>query len=325
MVTLITGCSGFIGFHLTKSILIKNKFSKVIGIDNMNTYYDIKLKEERKKNLLRLKNKNFVFFKIDISNKKKLDLIFKKYKISRIFHFAAQAGVRYSLNNPEQYLNSNIIGFFNLLECAKEFNVKKFFFASSSSVYGNVKSKSYFHEEINTNQPVSFYAATKKSNEVMAHSYSKIYNLKLVGLRFFTVYGPFGRPDMAYYKFTKKILNNQKIDMYNNGNHIRDFTYIDDVVNSILLLDKNFKKINSKFEIFNIGASMPVSLKNFIKIIESHLDKKAKINKIKFQKGDVIGTRASILKLKRITNYNPKINLSEGIKRFIIWYKSFEK
>ena len=325
MVTLITGCSGFIGYHLAKSILLKSKSTKIIGIDNMNSYYDVKLKKERKKKLEGLKNKNFTFCKIDITNKKKIYALFKKYKITKIYHLAAQAGVRYSINNPEQYLNSNIIGFFNLLEIARKFKIGKFFFASSSSVYGNLNSHSYFHEELKTDKPVSFYAATKKSNEIIAHSYSKLYNLKLVGLRFFTAYGPFGRPDMAYYKFTKKILNNQTIDLYNNGNHIRDFTYIDDVVNSILLLDKNFKKINSHFEIFNIGASMPVSLKTFIKTIEKNLGKRAKIKKIPFQKGDVIGTKASIAKLKKITKYKPKITLDEGIKRFVEWYRIFHK
>ena len=325
MATLITGCAGFIGYHLTKSILEKKKSTKVIGIDNMNTYYDVKLKKERKKYLQNLNNKNFFFYKIDINDKTKIQKLFLKHRIDSIFHLAAQAGVRFSIKSPEQYIKSNVLGFFNLLECAKKFRVKKFFFASSSSVYGNRKNNLKFQEQFNTDKPVSFYAATKKTNEIMAHSYSNLYKIKIIGLRFFTVYGPLGRPDMAYYKFTKKILNGEKIDLYNNGNHIRDFTFIDDVVDAILMLENNFKKINSTFEIFNIGASKPIKLKFFLSEIEKNLGKKARIRKVPFQKGDVINTRASTYKLKKITGFKPKVNISLGIKYFVKWYKDFYK
>mgnify|MGYP001174540799 CR=1 FL=1 len=325
MTTLITGCAGFVGYHLTKSIINKNKSTKIIGIDNMNSYYDIKLKRARKKNLEKLNNKNFIFYKIDITNRKKIEKLFLKYNINCIYHLAAQAGVRFSINSPDQYIKSNVLGFFNLLECAKKFKVKKFFFASSSSVYGNRKNNLNFKEDFNTSSPVSFYAATKKTNEIMAYSYSNLYNIKILGLRFFTAYGPYGRPDMAYYKFTKKIINGKKIDLFNNGNHMRDFTYIDDVINAILILEKNFKKIKSKFEIFNIGASRPISLKFFLSILEKNLGKKAKTRMISFQKGDVTITRASISKLTKLTGFRPRIEISDGIKKFIKWYKDFHK
>ncbi len=325
MVILITGCSGFIGFHLAKSILKNKKNTKVVGIDNMNSYYDVDLKKARKKKLISLDSKNFVFIKADIQNEKKMRKIFSKYKFDLIYHLAAQAGVRFSINSPKQYINSNIIGFYNLLECARKNKTKKIFFASSSSVYGSRRNNLFFKEEFCTDKPSSFYAATKKANEIMAYSYSSLYKIKLIGLRFFTAYGPFGRPDMAYYKFTKKIINNEQIQLYNRGNHLRDFTYIDDVINSINLLEKNSSKIKSKFEIFNIGASEPTSLIKFLKIIEKILGKKAKIKNVSLQMGDVIKTKASISKLKKITGYKPKIKIEDGLKKFIRWYKEFNK
>ncbi|MAO32547.1 MAG: hypothetical protein CL824_03480 [Crocinitomicaceae bacterium] len=326
MVILITGCSGFIGYHLAKEILKKNKKNKVIGIDNMNSYYDVELKKARKKKLQSLKNKkNFIFIKADIQNEKIINKIFSKYKFDLVYHLAAQAGVRFSISSPKQYIDSNILGFYNLLECVRKYKTKKFFFASSSSVYGSRKNNLFFKEEFDTDKPSSFYAATKKANEIMAYSYSSLYKINIIGLRFFTAYGPFGRPDMAYYKFTKKIINNEKIQLYNRGNHLRDFTYIDDVINSIILLEKNSNKIKSKFEIFNIGASKPTSLIKFLKIIEKKLGKKAKIQNVPLQKGDVIKTKASINKLKKITGYQPKIKIEDGLEKFIRWYTEFNK
>ena len=325
MVILVTGCSGFIGYHLTKSILKKYKSTTIIGLDNMNSYYDKNLKYKRKNILLKLKSKKFKFFKINLNNKEKINQLFKKYKFTTVYHLAAQAGVRYSIKSPEQYINSNILGFYNILESAKKFKTKNLFFASSSSVYGNRVQKNEFEEKFNTDKPVSFYAATKKTNEIMAYCYSNLYNIKIIGLRFFTVYGPLGRPDMAYYKFTKKILNNEKIDLYNKGIHSRDFTYIDDAINSILLLRKNLKKIETNFEIFNIGASNPIKLSRFISILEKYIGKKARKKKISFQKGDVFKTSASISKLKKITGYRPKVGINEGIEKFISWYRHYHK
>ena len=316
---LVTGCAGFIGFSLS-SKLCENKKNNIIGLDNINNYYDTKLKKKRL-NILK-KNRNFTFFKIDIAKENKLFENFKNKKIDIIINLAAQAGVRYSIINPKTYFNSNLRGFFNILELSKILKIKHLIFASTSSVYGN-NNKFPTNENTNTDFPLSFYAATKKSNEVMAHSYSHIYNLKCTGLRFFTVYGPYGRPDMALFKFTKGILENKEVKLFNNGNHYRDFTYIEDIVESIIRIIKN--KDKNLFNIYNIGNGKPVSLKNFISEIENLTNKKLKFKKLKFQKGDVLKTHASINKLYKLTKYKPKITTKKGIKNFLDWYKSFYK
>ena len=318
MSILITGAGGFIGYHLSKKILNKN--TEVIGIDNINNYYDINLKKNRVKELK--KNKKFLFYKIDIYEYKKLNDIVKKNKIKYIIHLAAQAGVRYSIKNPRTYFKSNLEGFFNVLEISRHNNIKHLIYASTSSVYGD--SKKFPLSEINrTDKPLSFYAATKKSNEVMAHSYSYIYKLPCTGVRFFTVYGPFGRPDMALFKFTKNILNNQPIELYNKGNHFRDFTYIDDIVDGIYSLIKKQSKKYIPYEIFNIGNGTPKKLLDYLKHIEKKLNKISKTKKLPLQTGDIVKTHSNINKLKKYTGYKPKTNIKIGISRFIEWYKDY--
>ena len=318
MSILITGAAGFIGYHLSKKILNKN--TEVIGIDNINNYYDINLKKNRIKELK--KNKKFLFYKIDICEYKKLNDIIKKNKIKYIIHLAAQAGVRYSIKDPRTYFKSNLEGFFNVLEISRHNNIKHLIYASTSSVYGD--SKKFPLSEINrTDKPLSFYAATKKSNEVMAHSYSYIYKLPCTGVRFFTVYGPFGRPDMALFKFTKNILNNHPIELYNNGNHFRDFTYVDDIVDGIYSLIKKQSKKSIPYEIFNIGNGTPKKLLDYLKHIENNLNKISKTKKLPLQVGDIVKTHSNINKLKKYTSYKPKTNIKIGISRFIEWYKDY--
>ena len=319
MKILITGVCGFIGFHLARSLLKNNK-NKIYGIDNMNQYYDIKLKKDRL-NLLK-KNKNFFFKRIDIANSVNLKKYSNENKFSVIVHLAAQAGVRYSINYPEEYVKSNLVGFFNILELSKIKKIKHLLFASTSSVYGDLK-KYPFNENDNTDKPLSFYAATKKSNEIMAHSYSNIHKLPITSMRFFTVYGPMGRPDMALYKFANGIIKNKKINLFNKGNHYRDFTYIDDVVRSIEKLILKPPKKNIPFEIYNIGSNQPKSLKYFIALIESILQKKSKKNFLKIQKGDVHKTHADISKLKNKTRIKINTSLEEGIIKYIKWLKKY--
>ena len=314
---LITGCAGFIGYHLTKSFL-KYKKVNVFGIDNLNSYYDVKLKKNRLK-LLKNLNTNFKFQKIDIANLRKLSLFFKKNKINYVFHLAAQAGVRYSIIKPKKYFDSNMIGFFNILECSRQNKINHLVFASTSSVYGK-SNKFPLKEDTNTDRPLSFYAATKKSNEVMAYSYSNIYNLPCTGVRFFTVYGPNGRPDMALYLFADLILKSKKINLFNKGLHERDFTYIDDVISALVKLIKKPSKKNPPFEIFNIGNGKPQKLKKFIFSIEKNLKKYAKTKNFPIQKGDVIKTHADISKLKKAIKYQPKTDIEDGIKNFIDWF-----
>tara|TARA_Y100001970_G_C14155471_1_gene815281 strand:- start:542 stop:1504 length:963 start_codon:yes stop_codon:yes gene_type:complete len=318
MKILITGVAGFIGYHLSSNLLSQGH--KIYGIDNLNNYYDLKLKKDRIKELK--KEKNFFFKKVDLSNKKKINLIIKLNKIKYIVHLAAQAGVRYSIDNPESYFKSNLEGFFNILEISKKNKVNHLLFASTSSVYGN-NSKFPLNEKTNTDKPLSFYAATKKSNEVMAYSYSNIYKLPTTALRFFTVYGPFGRPDMSLFKFTKAILNNKKLNLFNSGNHDRDFTYIDDVVKGIsFIIDKPSKK-SVPYNCFNIGKGKPEKLKLFLQLIEKNLNKKAKINHLPLQVGDVKKTHSSIAALNKYSKYKPQTNIKKGIKLFIDWYKKY--
>ena len=318
---LITGVAGFIGFHLTKKLL-QNK-CKVIGIDNLNNYYDVNLKLKR----LKLIKKQIKFYKIDITNFKKLKDIFKKYNPDIVINLAAQAGVRYSIKQPKKYISVNIKGFFNVIELSRKFKVKHFLFASSSSVYGK-NTKIPFNENDNTSSQTNIYGVTKKTNEIMAHSFSHLYNLKCTALRFFTVYGPWGRPDMALFKFTQNILNEEEIKIFNFGNMFRDFTYIDDAVNytfNLIKKKKNKSYNNNLFEIFNIANSKPVNIMKFIKIIEFYLKKKAKIKKIEYLKTEMLKTHSDPKKLERTLGKIKKTSLKLGVKKFIIWYKNFHK
>ena len=333
MKIFISGSSGFIGFHLSR-LLIKNKH-KVHGYDAMNNYYDTRLKKARL-NILR-KYKNFTFTKSTLENKKKLNYVFKIFKPEVVIHLAAQAGVRYSIDKPRVYLSSNITGAFNVIEASHKFNVKHLIMASSSSVYGANKDIP-FKEVDKTETQLSIYAATKKANESMAHSYSNIWKLPITMLRFFTVYGPWGRPDMALFKFTKGILENKRIDIYNDGKMYRDFTYIDDIIKPIQLLIKKIpsNKKSKKyigdslshvapFRILNIGNSKKISLLDFISHIEKELGRNAIKNFMPLQKGDVKQTLSDTRLLRIITGYYPKTNYKTGIRKFLKWYKKFYK
>jgi len=286
----------------------------------MNTYYDVDLKKSRLKILK--KNKNFKFEKIDITNENKLLNNFNRNTYSHVIHLAAQAGVRYSIENPETYVQNNLVGFFNILNLSSKFKIKHFLFASTSSVYGSSK-KFPLSEDLKTDSPLSFYAATKKSNELMAYSYSNIYKLPCTALRFFTVYGPYGRPDMALFLFTEAILNNKKINLNNSGKHIRDFTYIDDVTNAVQKMIKKPSKKNIPYEVYNVAGSNPKSLKYFLSIIEKNLKKKSNILNKPLQKGDVYKTYGDNKKLKKRTDFSAKFTIEVGIKKFINWYTDY--
>lgn len=314
---LVTGSAGFIGFHLTKKLLSEG--SIVIGVDNINSYYDQKLKKER--NRILTKNKNYKFRKVDIRNYKKLENIFKKNKLDCVINLAAQAGVRYSLINPKSYIENNIIGFFNVIDLVKKYKVKKIVYASTSSIYG-IQNKFPIKENFDTNNPIQLYAATKKSNEVIATSYNKLYNIDTIGLRFFTVYGPWGRPDMALFKFTKNILKGDPIDVFNNGKHIRDFTFVDDIVDGIIKIIKKRKKLSGS-SIYNIGNGKKITLMEYIKLIEKNLNIKAKKNFLPLQKGDVIKTHSSTKLLNNDFGYVSKTDVKNGVKKFINWYLSY--
>ena len=329
----ITGSSGFIGFHVAKKYLEKGY--KVYGFDSMSSYYDTGLKKSRLKILKRYKN--FLFKKGNLENQKILNSLVLKFKPSIIIHLAAQAGVRYSIQNPKIYLNSNLVGTYHILEAAKKLNIKHLIIGSSSSVYGANK-KFPFQEIDKSDNQISFYAATKKSTESLAHSYSSLWKIPTTILRFFTVYGPWGRPDMAYFKFTKAILKNKKIDVYNKGKMYRDFTFIDDVTKSIELLLNKIPKNNSinklkndsisnvaPFRIVNIGNQKKIYLNNFIKTIENNLQKRAIKNYISMQKGDVLSTLSDAKLLRRITNYNPQTSYKLGIKKFVKWFRNYYK
>ena len=327
----ITGSSGFIGFHTAKRLL--NKGIRVHGFDSMNTYYDLKLKKNRI-NVLK-KYKNFSFTKGLVENERVLSNSISKFKPSIIIHLAAQAGVRYSLENPKNYLNSNIVGTFNILKNAHKFNIKHLIIGSSSSVYGANK-KIPFQEMDKTDHQVSFYAATKKSTESLAHSYSSLWKIPVTMLRFFTVYGPWGRPDMAYFKFTKKILEGKRIDIFNKGKMYRDYTYIDDIVTGVCKLINKAPSLNKKikfkndslspvapYRILNIGNTKKILLLDFIKSLEKELKLKAKKRYLPMQKGDVYSTLSNSQLLKKITGYNPKTSYKTGIKKFVNWYLDY--
>ncbi len=309
---LITGCAGFIGFNLSKKL---TKKYNVIGIDNLKENNYSKLSSDRIKELKKIKN--FSFKKIDISNYKNLEKFFKKKNFKIVIHLAATPGVRNSFKNPGIYFKNNIAAFYNIYLLSIKHKAEIFLFGSSSSVYGNNKNGS-------SDNPISFYAATKKCNEIISHSYVNSSKVKIVGLRFFTVYGPWGRPDMAIYKFSNKIFNKKKIELFNYGKHSRDFSYIDDVVKTIILIIKNKKKLK-QYQIVDIGKGKTDKLKKLISVLKKNINKKIKFKKIAKQEGDVETTKANVKMLKKILNYSPNTNLETGIKKFINWYKNYHK
>jgi len=320
---LITGHAGFIGFSLVDK-LIEDKNNRVIGLDNFNNYYDVKLKKKRV-NLLKKKSKrfsNFKSFNCDIRNEKKLRKIFLSNKFDIVIHLAAQAGIRYTLKKPREYITNNILGFFNIIDLSKSQKVKKFIYASSSSVYGNSKKK-FSKETDNVNKPLQIYAASKVSNELIAHAYSHLYNLSTTGIRFFTVYGPWGRPDMAIYKFTKKILKNKKITLYNQGKNFRDFTYIDDVTKGIVKILKYKDKKKEKYKIVNIGNNKPVRTLKMLNSLEKLIGKKSKKIMFKNINADTIRTGANINLLKEKYKVRVNTRITHGLKNFVNWYKNF--
>ncbi len=334
MKSLVTGSAGFIGSSLCIKLLERG--DNIIGIDNHNDYYDPKIKDARVERLA--KYSNYQHIKIDISDRKILDKVFKDFQPYKVINLAAQAGVRYSMENPLAYINSNIVGFAHILENCRYSKVEHLVYASTSSVYG-ANTKMPFSENDSANHPLSVYAASKKSNELMAHTYSHLYQLPTTGLRFFTVYGPWGRPDMALFKFTKDILGNKPIDVFNHGKHTRDFTYIDDIVDGIIKTLDNPASSNPKWNsnlpdpansiapwcVYNIGNNKPVELMDYIKALEEALGKKAKINFLPLQPGDVPDTYADANNLKEKFNYKPSTTVTEGVTKFVEWYKKYYK
>ncbi len=333
MKILVTGAAGFIGFHLCKKLI--DEGFQVYGIDNLNHYYDVKLKLDRLEELgintlsesflRKLENQSsfskFLFWQIDLIDDNKLDSLFSKEKFDIVVNLAAQAGVRYSIENPKVYVQSNIVGFINILEACRQNNIKHLIYASSSSVYGN-QEKVPFSESDNVDHPISLYAATKKSNELMAHVYSHLYKLKTTGLRFFTVYGPWGRPDMAPFLFTKAIMNGDPIRVFNNGDLMRDFTFIDDIVQGIYNV-LNSKNCDNMCQVLNIGNNSPVKLLDFIKTLEISCKKDAVIQWHPMQAGDVYKTFADISQIQAKYSFKPKTTLNTGIEAFVNWYKFY--
>ena len=347
MKILVTGTAGFIGFHLAKKLLERG--DEVVGLDNINDYYDVNLKYGRLKELginkANIQNKTFAvsslypkhkFIKLDLSDREGMEKLFKEEGFDAVCHLAAQAGVRYSIENPHAYIESNVVGFLHILEGCRQHNVKNLAYASSSSVYGLNQSQP-FKTSDHTDHPVSLYAATKKSNEMMAHTYAYLYGLQVTGLRFFTVYGPWGRPDMAPMLFTDAILNDRAIKVFNHGKMSRDFTYVEDIVNGLIKVIGNPAKVNlnwdaqnpkpdsssASYRIYNIGNNAPISLMEFIETIENTLGKVAEKNMLPMQDGDVVSTYADTNDLMRDFGYNPDTKLDEGIKAFVTWYREF--
>lgn len=341
MKILITGSAGFIGSKLVQELA--NKGHDIVGLDNINNYYDIKLKYGRLDTLTGIREKqieeglltqsqtyhNYRFIKLDLQDKDNIEKLFNNEQFDVVCHLAAQAGVRYSITNPESYITSNIIGFFNILENCRHHKIKHLVYASSSSVYG-MNSKVPFSEEDKTDQPVSLYAATKKSNELLAYSYSHLYGIATTALRFFTVYGPWGRPDMAPFLFTKAIKSNEPIKIFNNGNMVRDFTYIDDIVEGVINVveqkpKQNESKSKPQYKIYNIGNSQPIKLMSFISTLEKELAQKAEKIFMPMQPGDVMQTNADVSNLEKDFNFKPTTPIEEGVSQFINWYKQFYK
>lgn len=334
MKILITGAAGFIGFHLSKKLL--DDSYQIIGIDNLNNYYDPSLKQSRLEILG--KYNNFNFHKVDLKDKAEVDHIFETYQPTHVINLAAQAGVRYSIENPYAYVDSNLTGFMNILEACRNYPVEHLLYASSSSVYGGNK-VAPFSTNHNVDHPVSLYAATKKSNELMAHTYSHLYAIPTTGLRFFTVYGPYGRPDMAYFSFTKDILAGKPIKVFNHGKMERDFTYIDDIVEGIVKLidkapaankdwDESKDDLSTSFapyKIYNIGNNNPVQLMRFINALESALGKEAEKVYMDMQPGDVLRTYADVSDLERDINFKPSTSIEDGLKKFVEWYEEYYK
>lgn len=318
---LITGGAGFIGYYLSKSLLEKG--AEVVGLDNLNDYYEVSLKEERLSDLKKYSKYRFV--KKDIANKDAVFAVFKEFSPQIVVNLAAQAGVRYSIDNPDAYINSNIVGFFNILEACRHYPVEHLVFASSSSVYGGNK-KVPFSTEDKVDKPVSLYAATKKSNELMAYSYSKLYQIPLTGLRFFTVYGPMGRPDMAYFKFAKKIMKDEPIQIYNNGDMLRDFTYIDDIVTgveNILCNPPEPDENGAAYKVYNIGNNQPEKLMDFIAVLEKCLGREAKKEYLPMQPGDVYETYADVQDLMDDYGFRPATSIEEGLGKFAEWFLTY--
>jgi UDP-glucuronate 4-epimerase len=347
MKILITGTAGFIGYHLTQKLLKRG--DTVVGIDNINDYYDVNLKHARlqdagievsetvyNKPVVSTKYPNYTFIKLDITDKENLEQQFQNHKFDAVCNLAAQAGVRYSLTNPEVYIDSNIKGFLNILECCRHSNIDHLVYASSSSVYGLNKKMPFSEHEI-ADHPVSLYAASKKANEMMAHTYSHLFNLRTTGLRFFTVYGPWGRPDMALFIFTKAILEGKPIQVFNNGNMLRDFTYVDDIVEGIIhTIDKPAERnylwnakdpdpatSSAPFRVFNIGRGAPINLLDFVTEIEKQVNKTAIKTLMPMQDGDVAETCADVSNLDEMLGYKPQVSVPTGVERFIAWYKTY--
>ena len=332
MTYLITGAAGFIGFHLSKRLLAQGK--SIVGVDNLSDYYDVNLKKTRLSELDA--NSEFTFYKLDLADRGGVENLFSENKFDYVVNMAAQAGVRYSLTNPHAYIDSNIVGFLNILEGCRHNDVKHLVFASSSSVYG-ANTKMPFSVHHNVDHPVSLYAATKKSNELMAHTYSSLYSLPCTGIRFFTVYGPLGRPDMALFLFTRAILENKPIDVFNHGRMKRDFTYIDDIVEGVVRLidrvsepdpgwsgeDPDSATSYAPYRLYNIGNNNPVELTKFIAVLENCLGKKAEKNLLPMQPGDVPETFADVNDLAEDVGFKPSTPIEEGIKKFVEWYKGY--